>query len=926
MGLDEVPSSTNRDRVLRAIQDFWIDASSINADVIAIATTRPQGYEDDFGHEYYQHYQLVNLSNELGMHFAERLVDIRYGNEADRRERVLARLGKAFNSEATSRLMRTPLQVTIMTALVDRSGQPPQARWNLFKSYYEVIYQREIERDIPASDILRENRQDINAIHSQVGLLLQIDTERHGKSDAKLTRTRFVSVVEARLGEEGYSGQRLEELTTQIVDAALQRLVLLVGLESDQIGFEVRSLQEFMAAESLMAAEDKVVEGRLGEIAPIASWRNVFLFAAGRCFEDRQHLRSAILGICSTLNEGGGDRIAAIRLSGSILAMDLLDDGLSRHQPKYALGLARFSFRVLDKPDSNLHRRLGEIYDPELKDVYLEELRRRLNDGRQDVRQAAFCCLMYLLERGIQWAQELADEFWPSGLEAQVAIFDNSIHLGRNEWIARKFIAAMPLLDVSRLKRLGSRGSLGSLSGILDLTSEQAAMIEVLQLVDTRSPTQIDFLNSKVMHPDVAQIGNHESSPLLPLRNLGECHPSWLLYKSAAEFMMAPSKETLSIQLEAMASMFASEADVFDDRKVPWPLLACLRMCSDETEMIALSKRAGSGELGDTADWLAAEHRWVSKGITAADLLSMTDDRLPFDRDLRTSGFPMTWPIWFARFPPPRESDKLLPALMDIYDQMPESEARSSIAEILELCLLNRALRGRADEQGRPTAMSMRKLQSIYESLPPSHHVILSIPLSHLDGSNEDIAEFFSFMEKFQLVPFLFMMSSTLRQKGIVRLEEAFRSLQDNDSLLPVLGLLAEHGELSGGAVNVATPEIFDDMDHKIASFIIMLAQEKWDVDNTQSYIEFINTTVKLSDSLTNRVITTIAQNQPAGCFVDRFLVAFEQLVPKDDYDTYAGYLHLLDDSLRRRTSKFTDPDEGSRFQLPAGITTTVSV
>ena len=453
-GLDEVPSSTNRDQVLQAIRNFWIDASSINADILAIATTRPQGYEDDFAPEFYQHHQLVNLSNELGMHFAERLVDIRYANEADRRERVLARLGKAFNNEATSRLMRTPLQITIMTALVDRSGQPPQARWNLFKSYYEVIYQREIERDIPASDLLRENRQDINAIHSQVGLLLQIDTERHGKSDAKLTRTRFVSVVKARLKEEGYSGQRLEELTTQIVDAALQRLVLLVGLESDQIGFEVRSLQEFMAAESLMAAKDEVVEGRLGEIAPIANWRNVFLFGAGKCFEDRQHLRNAILGICSTLNEGGGDKIAAIRLSGSILAMDLLDDGLSMHQPKYAQSLARFAFRVLDKPDSNLHWRLGEIYDPELKDVYLEELRRRLNDGRQDVRRAAFCCLVQLLERGIQWAQELADEFWPSDPEAQVAIFDYSIDLGRNEWIARKFITAMPMLPVEHLRRL----------------------------------------------------------------------------------------------------------------------------------------------------------------------------------------------------------------------------------------------------------------------------------------------------------------------------------------------------------------------------------------------------------------------------------------------------------------------------------------
>ena len=226
---------------MESIRDFWIDASSSNADILSIATSRPQGYNDDFSPTFYQHQRLAPLSKELGQHFARRLADVRYGSDMDRKERVLARLDRAFESEATSRLMRSPLQVTIMTALVDRMGQPPQARWNLFKAYYDVIYQREVERDIPASVILRQYQPDINAIHNRVGLLLQVDSEQSGRTDAKFSKERFIALVTERLREEGHRGDGLRDLTQQIVDAAAGRLVFLVGLESDRVDSLVKS-------------------------------------------------------------------------------------------------------------------------------------------------------------------------------------------------------------------------------------------------------------------------------------------------------------------------------------------------------------------------------------------------------------------------------------------------------------------------------------------------------------------------------------------------------------------------------------------------------------------------------------------------------------------------------------------------------------
>src|SRR5215468_10500738 len=168
-GLDEVPSSTNREEVLKKVEDFWIDAAQVNADVLVLATTRPQGYSDDFSPTYYRHLALAPLSPQRAMAYARRLVNVRYAGEPDRQQKILTRLQKASTQEATARLMRSPLQITIIAALVDQTGNPPQDRWRLFHDYYEVIYNRERERPIPAAELLRDHKPDIDAIHHQVG-------------------------------------------------------------------------------------------------------------------------------------------------------------------------------------------------------------------------------------------------------------------------------------------------------------------------------------------------------------------------------------------------------------------------------------------------------------------------------------------------------------------------------------------------------------------------------------------------------------------------------------------------------------------------------------------------------------------------------------------------------------------------------------
>ena len=110
MRLDEVPPSSNRAEVMRKIQRFWQEVAQRDADVSVVATTRPQGYNDDFSPDHYQHLYLLPLSKARALHYAERLTEVKYGNEPERKAHVLDRLRKACDGEATVRLMRSPFR------------------------------------------------------------------------------------------------------------------------------------------------------------------------------------------------------------------------------------------------------------------------------------------------------------------------------------------------------------------------------------------------------------------------------------------------------------------------------------------------------------------------------------------------------------------------------------------------------------------------------------------------------------------------------------------------------------------------------------------------------------------------------------------------------------------------------------------------
>jgi hypothetical protein len=543
-GLDEVPPTSNRAEVLDKVTDFWTEVATLDADVLVIATTRPQGYNDDFSPDYYQHRYLTPLSQTRAFHYAQRLTVARFGAEPDRRERVLRRLANALEQPTTSRLMQTPLQVTIMATLVDQIGQPPQERWRLFQQYYEVIYRRETERDIPASRVLQQRKAEVNAIHNRVGLLLQRESERAGKTESRLSAGQFSKLVRARIEEEGFELEEIELRVKEITDAATQRLVFLVGLEEDRIGFEIRSLQEFTAAEALMDGGDDQVKKRLEAIAPSTHWRNVFLFAVGKCFAERQFLRDMIIGICEQLNDEENDRLAGATLTGSRLALDILEDGVAREQPTYARRLANLALRLMDMPNIETHQRLGTVYEPKLETKFREHIIQRLGQQNFDQRIGAWIVLLALASQAVEWAVKLFEANWPADTEQQYKILVRSRYNG-SEVILKRIIELIPQITPAQLWPITR-----SMEGIdflkrSDLPSWFSSLMRCFLFTRARLPIQPISIFPQTSKRKKSRLEFYQwpfqSTDLIDLADLPFVHSAWAPMLSAAKFAKEPS-------------------------------------------------------------------------------------------------------------------------------------------------------------------------------------------------------------------------------------------------------------------------------------------------------------------------------------------------------------------------------------------------
>ncbi len=596
-GFDEVGSQDDRYRIVRVVQELLADLQACSASVQILATTRPQGYAGELeriGVPLASRY-LIPLGRDIAMLYAERLVEAKIQG-ADGRQKVLSRLRQAADEPAMARLMTSPLQVTILAALVQHGGSAPRERWTLFKSYFDFTYRREIERDSYASPLLSKQRVHIEQVHLRVALLLQVESEEAGGASAQMKRERLEEIIDTVLREDEVAESERRDLVRQILDAAERRLVFLVEPEPGRFGFEIRSLQEFMAAWTLTEGGEGLLEARLLQIAPAAMFRNVLLFVASRLYSEAHHLRDRFADyLCPALEEKTNDALLRLTHAGALLALEALEEGAVLTQPKRARALMIRATGLLDLPPGVEHARLARVTNDDTRDVLVEALRQRIVDapskGRPDP-WAAWVCLAECCNRERTWAIAIWDEYWPDTQEPG-RILDV---ITRSATLVRPWLAERVEADAARVpprhvtfasRRTPTQQQLPGWFGLLWAKDVHWRHAEIVARVDPRSSRP----------PEV-----------LPLRPPPF---AWRAWCAVAVFDSAPSATSLAEAIRNIREAAPPEEWSELAWRTSWPLAACLRWAQSADDLTVLEASIRAGLLGDAKDWISAQNAWL---------------------------------------------------------------------------------------------------------------------------------------------------------------------------------------------------------------------------------------------------------------------------------------------------------------------------
>lgn len=352
-GLDEVTEPSVRATVIERVVSFVNEAEGDNCDVFVVLTTRPVGYTEDISPAQFRTLSLADLTPVEAVLYGTAVTNLRLRDDDERRRTVIKRLGDAAESEAFRHLLRTPLQVLILTIIIDSSaGNLAPDRFSLFWGYYSTVFTRERNKRTTLRGLLRDHGPQITKLHERVGFELQCRSQEGERSYAALTEDELRRITRDILTDAGHKPDVAgDNLLDRIFTAATQRLVLIAPRGQHGFGLDVRPLQELSAARHLTNGEFDDVTERLRSIAASPHWRNTWIFAAGRIFaQDQEHLLPRIVELVETVDVDTPRRLGRVVPIGPRLALDLLDDGMARSWPVYSNRLLGVGLTVLHEP------------------------------------------------------------------------------------------------------------------------------------------------------------------------------------------------------------------------------------------------------------------------------------------------------------------------------------------------------------------------------------------------------------------------------------------------------------------------------------------------------------------------------------------------------------------------------------------------
>jgi hypothetical protein len=448
-GLDEVPSSSNRSIVTSELSFFSETIlRRIEADAIVIATTRPQGYSKEFDSSKFQHLYITDFEKPDCLNYLDRLLKNLIDN-LDERNRKLEIITNALNNLEIGRLMKSPLQASIMAILVKSGGNPPRDKFELFTNYYDTIFKREKQRGI--SNVLNDRPEYVQDIHNRLGLFLQTASEGSANPSATISRANFTMMVNAYLNEIGLDDENTASLTHDIVSAATDRLVFISEVQDEKFGFAIRSLQEYFAAHGyLRDVKESLIRDYFYAISKSSYWSNTLLFAVGYIAKNKTYLVDSIESICHELNgstnQRGEKSLTSIVKMGSWLALDIVNEGIFSGKPiienKFCNLLEPLIFILPNERHQEISKLPTKILEKWIKPI----LEKSIAGGSPNLTAISVCSQ---LEKSGSNSLQIILNHWPDNSKDENLLITTLAKSGiTSEFIINRFIKKLEALEL----------------------------------------------------------------------------------------------------------------------------------------------------------------------------------------------------------------------------------------------------------------------------------------------------------------------------------------------------------------------------------------------------------------------------------------------------------------------------------------------
>jgi hypothetical protein len=278
-GLDEIGNDNLRNNILEKVRECISRfEGDLNCDLRVIITTRPPALAGH--HELLQDFvrlPIAPLNDRKIEEYTANWLKVQIRDDSEKK-RILTSFQRRLNDKHVRAIATNPMQLSILLHFIRIKGEAfPNNRAQLYKSYFETVIDRDVEKSVGISV---DRREIVESLHKYLGYKIHAATEAK-KSDGTFPRNQLLSMVSSWLAARGNA----PELAAELFKLGEERLGLIVVTrgegESVQYGFEIQPVREYFAAAFI---NDEIK----GDVEPIFQhmlirpfWSEVALFLGG---------------------------------------------------------------------------------------------------------------------------------------------------------------------------------------------------------------------------------------------------------------------------------------------------------------------------------------------------------------------------------------------------------------------------------------------------------------------------------------------------------------------------------------------------------------------------------------------------------------------------------------------------------------------